>query len=95
MSHSPEEYGHAVNLEDMERACACVNFCRHMPTKAIEQLTTAGIGPETLARLLAICERYRVSDDEILICPACATVDPRHAEDCLLDRALKAWGGNP
>lgn len=32
------ECGHTVDLEDMRRACACVNACRHLSTDYLEWL---------------------------------------------------------
>ncbi len=66
-----------------KRAVACVNFCQHMSTEAIERLTKAGIGPETVFGLL----------DDAECCPACETRYPKHQPDCLAGKALKAWRG--
>jgi hypothetical protein len=62
LSDSAEECGHAVDLEDMERIVACVNFCQHLPTETIVKLTEQGIGPATVVALL----RKRGEDDCLL-----------------------------
>ncbi len=69
------------------RIIACVNFCQHLPTELIEEMTAAGIGPATLAQWVRrnptfISELY----SECIECGS--DDDQQHEENCLLGKCL-------
>lgn len=47
-------FGDSLEQSDAnrDRIIACVNFCQHLPTTIIKQLTEQQIGPDTMESLL-------------------------------------------
>jgi len=74
---------------DMDRICAAVNFCQHIPTELLERLVEARVGAKDF--IVWTDDAYRFMGKEL-----CECVNPGehdvHEPDCLLKAALDLIG---
>lgn len=85
------DYGHTVGFEaDMAaRIAAAVNFCQHLSTELMRELTSGGGDAERI-----LMDLKYLADHSSIACPSCCRQDT-HADDCLLGKALKILGDKP
>lgn len=89
-SQSPQD-------ENARRIVAAVNFCQHLPTELIEQLTAAGIRPATLAQWVRKNPTFQGDNDsgpygdKFADCIQCDhnLLNSKHQKNCLLDKFLQ------